>query len=205
MKLAPAEAKAIKFVLFVIALAVVARWLNRPAGVHVEQSMVPSATRAPTAGASSNPRAAARVDPNTAARAELEDLPGIGQATAQKIIEQRPYETLDDLARVIGRKRASNLAKRVTLPPGLPAGSDARADASEPAREREPERPGAPINLNSATQAEVETLPGIGPSMARRLIHVRDSLRGFRDWSQVDSVKGIGPALLKKLRVAATL
>jgi DNA uptake protein ComE-like DNA-binding protein len=204
MKLAPAEAKAIKFVLFVIALAVVARWLNRPAGVHVEQSMVPSGTRAPTAGASSKPRAAA-LDPNTAARAELEDLPGIGQATAQKIIEQRPYETLDDLARVIGRKRASNLAKRVTLPAGLPAGSDARADANEPAREREPEGPRGPINLNSATQAELETLPGIGPSMARRLIHARDSLRGFRDWSQVDSVKGIGPALLKKLRVAATL
>jgi competence protein ComEA len=121
-------------------------------------------------------------------------------------MEQRPYETLDDLARVIGRKRASALAGRVTLQPGAAASSsEARGDADKRGRAPESAGPPVPINLNSATPSELETLPGIGPGLARRLVHARDSLRGFRDWSQIDSVSGIGPALLKKLKAAATL
>lgn len=43
-----------------------------------------------------------RVNINTATREELETLPGIGPALTQLIIAGRPYETVDDLARVKG-------------------------------------------------------------------------------------------------------
>lgn len=42
------------------------------------------------------------IDPNSAARDELMRLPGIGEVTANAIIENRPYKTLDELTRVPG-------------------------------------------------------------------------------------------------------
>lgn len=45
---------------------------------------------------------AASIDPNTAARDELMRLPGIGEVTANAIIENRPFKTIDDLDRVPG-------------------------------------------------------------------------------------------------------
>ncbi len=55
---------------------------------------------------------------------------------------------------------------------------------------------GRPISLNRATQAELETLPGIGPSLAKRIMEGRPYAR-FED---VDRVKGIGSAKLARLR-----
>jgi competence protein ComEA len=59
--------------------------------------------------------------------------------------------------------------------------------------------------MNHATLEELELLPGIGPSLARRLAAARDSIGGFRSWDQVDAVPGVGPALLRKLKTAAVL
>ena len=201
MKLAPAEAKAIKFVLALIALSVFARWSRRPEPIAVEQSRSVPAAEA-SAVVTSGPRRSrtqALIDPNRATVSELDKLPGIGQATAQKIIAQRPYQTLDDLARVIGRKRAQALAKRLTISGTAGAAGSARNDPGSTDNNR------ALINLNNATQSELETISGVGPNLAMRLRAARDSLGGFRRWSQVDSVSGVGPALLRKLKAAATL
>ncbi len=56
--------------------------------------------------------------------------------------------------------------------------------------------PGGPVDLNEATQKELESLPGIGPAMAQRIIE-------GRPYSTVDdllNVKGIGDAKLEKIR-----
>jgi competence protein ComEA len=54
---------------------------------------------------------------------------------------------------------------------------------------------GERINLNTATQAQIEGLPGVGPKMAERILKARP----FSSLKDLDTVKGIGPSMLKKL------
>jgi DNA uptake protein ComE-like DNA-binding protein len=56
--------------------------------------------------------------------------------------------------------------------------------------------PGERINLNTASQTQLEGLPGVGPKFAARLIAGRP-YSGFED---VDRVKGVGPKMLEKLK-----
>lgn len=57
------------------------------------------------------PERGARIDPNTTSQAEPESLPGIGPALARRIIEGRPYHSVDDLLRVkgIGEKKLEEI------------------------------------------------------------------------------------------------
>ena len=55
---------------------------------------------------------------------------------------------------------------------------------------------GGKLSLNLASQAELEALPHIGPTLAKRILRARP----FARVEQLDAVKGIGPATLAKLR-----
>jgi competence protein ComEA len=68
-----------------------------------------------------------------------------------------------------------------------------------------PRAPAAPLALNSATAAELEELPGIGPALAARIVALRDSAGGFRNLDDLAKVRGIGPATLAKLKPLLTL
>jgi competence protein ComEA len=52
--------------------------------------------------------------------------------------------------------------------------------------------PGATLNLNTATQAQLETLPGIGPTLALAIIDYRQRHGGFRSVNELRQVRGIG-------------
>lgn len=56
------------------------------------------------------------------------------------------------------------------------------------------------VNLNTASAAELTTLPGIGPSYAERIIQHRAENGPFSSVEQITNVRGIGPATLEKLR-----
>ena len=57
-----------------------------------------------------------------------------------------------------------------------------------------------PINLNTATQEELDSLPGIGPSKALDIIAYRKEHQGFKTIEELKNVKGIGDATFNKLK-----
>ncbi len=62
-----------------------------------------------------------------------------------------------------------------------------------------------PINLNTATLEQLETLPGIGPSKAEDIIAYREEHQGFKTIEELKNVKGIGDATFDKLKDKITV
>ena len=61
------------------------------------------------------------------------------------------------------------------------------------------------VNVNTASAAELEMLPGIGASRAKAVIEAREAKGGFKSLDDLLAVKGIGEASLAKLRPHLTL
>ncbi|MBC8514469.1 helix-hairpin-helix domain-containing protein [bacterium] len=84
------------------------------------------------------------------------------------------------------------------------ADSSTSTPAPEPATLSESTPTSSPsigkVNLNTATMEELDSLPGIGPAYAQRIIDYRESHGGFKSIEELTNVKGIGPKTLDKLR-----
>jgi competence protein ComEA len=59
---------------------------------------------------------------------------------------------------------------------------------------------GEVVRINTATAEELDTLPGVGPSLAQRIIEYRDANGAFQNLDELDAVEGIGPSLLDEIR-----
>jgi len=57
----------------------------------------------------------------------------------------------------------------------------------------------AAVDVNTATQSQLETLPGIGPSKAIAILEFRNANGPFKSMSDLDKVPGIGPSTLANL------
>ncbi|MBX2819857.1 MAG: ComEA family DNA-binding protein [Rhodothermaceae bacterium] len=64
---------------------------------------------------------------------------------------------------------------------------------------------GGNININTASQEELERLPRIGPAMAQRILTYRQTHGPFKNVDDLTNVKGIGPKTLDRLRDKVTL
>ena len=62
--------------------------------------------------------------------------------------------------------------------------------------------PRTPISLSSATVAQLDTLDGIGPTLAQRIVQDRDQHGGFRSIQELKQVEGIGEKRFESLRQA---
>ncbi|NTV94918.1 MAG: ComEA family DNA-binding protein [Thiobacillus sp.] len=58
----------------------------------------------------------------------------------------------------------------------------------------------AAVNLNTATQAELEAVKGIGPAKAKAIIAYREKNGGFKSVDELAKVKGFGKASAEKLK-----
>lgn len=87
-----------------------------------------------------------------------------------------------------------------------PSPQPSASDGSEPEPAEQPSDAVAfPVNLNTATQAELEALPGIGPSKARAIIEYRETEGGFGTAEELQEVTGIGPKTWESLRDKVTV
>lgn len=83
-------------------------------------------------------------------------------------------------------------------PPEVVAGADRSGTASSTGA-------GSPVNVNTASVEELETLPGVGPSIAAAIVEHRERHGPFRSVDQLLDVRGIGPAKLEQLRDLVTV
>lgn len=103
----------------------------------------------------------------------------------------------------VSRRGAHFSAVNDELPGVVRQGSsDAKTSSSRTSR---PEGRGkvnfvGSINVNSASASELESLPGIGPAIAARIIAARAQQGRLRSLEDLDKVKGLGPKKLEVLR-----
>jgi len=141
-------------------------------------------------------RAGERIDPNRASEVELDRLPGVGPATARSIIAARErgdvFSRPEDLlgVRGIGPAALERIQAYLDLdrPPSTPRRSQPRSTLRE-----------TRVDVNRATPEVLETLPGVGPALARRILEARQE-RLFTSIEDLTRVRGIGAATVRALR-----
>ncbi|WP_405132695.1 ComEA family DNA-binding protein [Nocardia sp. NBC_01388] len=65
--------------------------------------------------------------------------------------------------------------------------------------------PAPKVNLNTATETQLDTLPGVGPVTARAILTWRTTHGRFTSVDQLGEIEGIGPSRLARLRTAVTI
>ena len=166
--------------------------------IHKIRSHVTVATapkKLPSKDAQSNSKDAKLdlVDLNTAKAAQLEELPGVGPAHAKKIIAGRPYKSVDDLKKAgISASEINKIRSHVTV-----AGTKTSHSAAKPVV---PGDTTESIDLNSATEAELEELPAVGRAYAKKII-------AGRPYKSVDDLAkaGIPEATVAKISSLVTV
>lgn len=96
-------------------------------------------------------------------------------------------------ALLAGINRAARLAdgQQVVVPAAGPDGAAALPGATAE---------DGPISLGSATVDQLDTIDGIGPVTAQKIVDYRDQHGGLSSVDQLDQVSGIGPATMESLR-----
>jgi competence ComEA-like helix-hairpin-helix protein len=146
-----------------------------------------------------------RIDPNRAPEVELDRLPGVGPTTARAIATAREegvvFRRPEDLLAVRGIGPATLDRMRGALDlsappsgraPATPAGGSSRSSGA------------GPTNINTASAGELESLPGVGPALAARIVAARRE-QMFSSLDDLTRVRGVGPATVERLRPFATV
>ena len=79
------------------------------------------------------------------------------------------------------------------------------ATQEKPARKPAVATAASPVNLNTATAAQIATLPGVGQKAAERIVEYRQKNGGFKKIEELMNVKGIGEKSFLKLKALITV
>jgi competence protein ComEA len=136
------------------------------------------------------------IDLNKASAEELQELRGVGPATAKKIIDGRPYTKVDDLAKAGVLPRViEQIRSQVSVGTAQDAKPRPKSRASESTDDSTQK-----VNINSADEATLETLPGVGPSVAKAIV----AGRPYESVDDLDRVRGLGKRRIDALRGRVT-
>ena len=85
------------------------------------------------------------------------------------------------------------------------AGSQAYAQSPAQTSTRPPAQAAAIVNLNTASSAELQALPGIGVATAARILEYRQKNGPFKKIEEVMNIQGIGEKIFLRLRPQLTV
>jgi competence protein ComEA len=139
-----------------------------------------------------------KIDPNRAAEEELDRLPGVGPSTARAIVAAR-----DD---GVVFRRPEDLMSVRGVGPGLVSRIRGHVEFVSPPRDTRTSRreSAARVDINRAGAKELQSLPGVGPAIAERIL-IRRRQRRFETVDDLLDVKGVGSATLERLRSRVTV
>jgi len=187
-------------VLLLLALAIGGRWLMRPGSSSEALAVTPVVPAAASAAAATAPQPAA---PTAEVVVDV-----VGAVAAPGLYRLEDGSRIADaVARAGGVTRKANVSA-VNLAAPLVDGTQVvvprRGEQAPPPPAAEAGATGAapsgPIHLNTATAAELEAIPGVGPVTAQRIIDFREQNGPFRSVDELDAVSGIGPKRLEQLQ-----
>jgi competence protein ComEA len=116
---------------------------------------------------------------------------------------QRVEDALERAGGPTRRADLSQLNRAAKLEDGRQILVPARPSKSAPAAAAASSAPGAPaqpVNLNSATLEQLDTLDGVGPATAQKILDYRTEHGGFGSVDELDQIPGIGEKRLAVLR-----
>ena len=122
------------------------------------------------------------VDANTAPEKDLLAMPHMTPAIVKGLLEKRPFASITDL-------NAYLLSQKLTP-----------EQATEFYR-----KAFVHINLNTATAAQLEGLPGIGPRTAQLIVQHREKNGNFKKVEELMNIKGIGEKSFLKIKPMVTV
>ena len=172
-----------------------------------------------------------QIDLNTASAKDLESIKGVGAATSKKIIEGRPYKSVEDLKKAgisdktiesmkpyvkVGGAVSPAPAKtatetKTTVTPAKTSAAVPDKITTPPDKAKTPSKtttqaaaklaPGQKVNLNTATKEQIEALPEIGPVKAQAIIDGRP----YKRPEDVMKVRGIKEGTFNKIKDSITV
>jgi competence protein ComEA len=208
----PPETRAL-LLLLVLALAgqgvryLLTRPGESPGGVQLLATLTPGSPRAQRDSAIQQGRplgAGERIDLDRAPLSELIRLPKVGPRLAKAILAYRadhgPFASLAGLDQVpgIGPALLQSLEPHVEF---SGAGSSTfQSRSGHKPTVPPPGLPASPLNINSATVQQLDSLPGVGPAKAAAILQYREEHGPFTAVEQLAGVPGFGPSALMRLQ-----
>jgi comEA protein len=87
----------------------------------------------------------------------------------------------------------------------LTIGGEVAQASSEDRPQQSSTQPAPALNLNTATQADLEKLPGVGAATAKQILEYRQKNNGFKKVEELMNIKGIGEKSFLKLKPLVTV
>lgn len=228
------DGRAVAWVVAAVVAVAVGAWMLRPAGAAVEETLpmassTPAGAPADGAAPPGEPGGAGDAGAPSSSTSEPAELVvhAAGAVAEPGVYTLPPTARVDDLVRAAGGLAPDADGSRINL--AAPLADGARVYVPRVGEEVAPEvvgpdggaplspsgtgspdgspgdGPDALIDLNTATEEELDELPGVGPAIAAAIVAFREENGGFQSVDDLLDVRGIGEAKLADIRPLVTV